>query len=504
MSSPVPTSPIALSASSRSADSAHESGATAKRTLPVIALSTLVVGTMVGAGVYSLPADFAASTGVVGALIAWIVSGLGTLMLALVFQRLAVTRPDLDAGIFAYAKAGFGDYVGFFSAFGYWASAIAGNGTYVVLIGSTLGQVFPILGEGNTPASALLSTAILWAFHFLIVRGVRQAALINTVVTIAKIVPIVVFIVLVALVGVNWHTFSANLWVGAGDASSLGALFGQVRSSMLVAVFVFLGVEGASVYSRYARKRRDVGRATMLGFGSVLLILMLVTLVAYAALPVATLAGEHQPSMAGVLAAVVGPWGAVFVSIGLLVSVLGAFLAWTLMAAEVFFNAARAGDAPAIFARVNRAGVPSSALLLTTLAVQLLIVVSLFSSDAFQFCLMLCAALAVVPYVLTAGFALRESIVGRRSGQASGRSSIGPIAVAALALVYTLFLVYATGVTYLLISAIVYAPASLLFAAARRRSGRRIFRPWEAALAAFTVAAAIAGLIALAAGWISI
>jgi arginine:ornithine antiporter/lysine permease len=273
---------------------------------------------------------------------------------------------------------------------------------------------------------------------------------------------------------------------------------------MLVAVFVFLGVEGASVYSRYARRRRDVGRATMLGFGSVLVILMLVTLVAYAALPVASIAGQHQPSMAGVLSAVVGPWGGVFVSVGLLVSVLGAFLAWTLMAAEVFFNAARGGDAPAVFARVNRAGVPSSALLLTTLAVQLLVVVSLFSNDAFQFCLMLCAALAVVPYVLTAGFALREAVAERRrAGEASARVA-GPVVTASLALVYTLFLVYATGITYLLISAIVYAPASLLFAAARRRSGRRVFRPWEVALAAFTVVAALVGVVALAAGWIAV
>jgi arginine:ornithine antiporter/lysine permease len=424
-------------------------------------------------------------------------------MLALVFQRLAVTRPELDAGIFAYAKAGFGDYVGFFSAFGYWASAVAGNATYVVLIGSTLGQVFPILGAGNTPASALLSTAILWAFHLLIVRGVRQAALINTVVTIAKFVPIVVFIVLVVLLGLNWHTFAGNLWGAGTDAGRAGfpggsVLFAQVRSTMLVAVFVFLGVEGASVYSRYARRRRDVGRATLLGFGSVLVVLMLVTLAAYAVLPAAGLAKQHQPSMAGVLSAVVGPWGAVFVSVGLLVSVLGAFLAWTLMAAEVFFSAASGGDAPALFARVNRAGVPHNALLLTTLSVQALVVVSLFSTDAFNFCLTLCAALAVVPYVLTAGFAVRESL--RREGGVRP----GPLVVGALALVYTLFLVYATGVNLLLISAIVYAPSSLLFAIARRRTRQSVFRPWEAALAAFVVAAAIAGIVALAAGWISI
>src|SRR3954453_2327000 len=125
---------------------------TQKVSLPT--LTAMVVGSMVGSGVFLLPRRFAAESGVAGALIAWTIAGAGMLMLAFVFQRLATRKPDLDAGIFAYAKAGFGDYVGFNSAFGFWASACAGNTSYWVLIMATLGSLFPALfpalGDGST------------------------------------------------------------------------------------------------------------------------------------------------------------------------------------------------------------------------------------------------------------------------------------------------------------------------------------------------------------------
>jgi arginine:ornithine antiporter/lysine permease len=156
----------------------------------------MVVGSMVGAGVFSLPARFATATGVVGAIIAWIVAGTGMLMLAFVFQTLAIRKPELDSGIFAYAKAGFGDYIGFNSAFGYWASACVGNTFYWVFIMTTIGAAFPALGHGDTLLAAAISTVGVWAFHILIARRVRDAAVINRIVTIAKIVPILVFIII--------------------------------------------------------------------------------------------------------------------------------------------------------------------------------------------------------------------------------------------------------------------------------------------------------------------
>ena len=137
--------------SSRTGTDVPEGPTTAVK-MTLLTLTTMVVGSMVGAGVFSLPSRFAQETGVAGALIAWAIAGTGMLMLAFVFQTLAVRRPDLDAGVYAYAKAGFGEYLGFFSAFGYWASACVGNVTYWVLITSTIGAVWPALGDGDTAA----------------------------------------------------------------------------------------------------------------------------------------------------------------------------------------------------------------------------------------------------------------------------------------------------------------------------------------------------------------
>ena len=112
-------------------------------------LTAMVVGGMVGAGVFSLPAASQPRPRS-PALVAWAIAGTGMLMLAFVFQTLAIRKPDLDSGVYAYAKAGFGEYLGFFSAFGYWASACVGNVTYWVLIMSTVGGIVPALGEGDT------------------------------------------------------------------------------------------------------------------------------------------------------------------------------------------------------------------------------------------------------------------------------------------------------------------------------------------------------------------
>jgi arginine:ornithine antiporter/lysine permease len=121
-------------------------------------LTGMVVGGMVGAGIFSLPRTFASATGPLGAIIAWLIAGTGMYMLARVFQALTERKPELDAGVFAYAKAGFGDYPGFLSAFGYWIGSCIGNVSYWVLIKSTLGAFFPIFGEGNTAVAIIVAS----------------------------------------------------------------------------------------------------------------------------------------------------------------------------------------------------------------------------------------------------------------------------------------------------------------------------------------------------------
>ncbi|MBX9243317.1 amino acid permease [Actinotalea ferrariae] len=467
-------------------------------TLGVGTLTAMVVGSMVGAGVFSLPATFAGETGVLGALLAWAIAGTGMLLLALVFQSLALRKPELDAGVYAYARAGFGQYIGFFSAIGYWASACAGNVTYWILIMSTAGAVVPALGEGSTPLAFALSSVGVWVFFLLVRRGVKEAAGVNRVVTIAKLVPILVFVAL-ALTVFDPAVFAGNLH-GTADA---GTLFEQVRGTMLITVFVFLGVEGASVYSRHATKRSDVGRATILGFLSVLAIFASVTIVSYGVMPLEEIAALRQPSMAGVLEAAVGPWGTVLVSVGLIVSVLGAYLAWSLMAAEVLMVAAKDGDMPRFLGRTNAADAPGPALLMSAVAVQLLLVVTLFSSDAFDFALDLTSALSLVPFLLAAGYALKLGVTGETY---AGRSSVRTrqLVVAGLATLYTAFLIWAAGLGFLLLSFVIYAPATVLFAMARREQGRPVLVGRERVIFALSVLGAVAGVVCLATGAISL
>src|SRR5690606_4984472 len=145
--------------------------------MSVPTLTAMVVGSMVGAGVFQLPARFAAETGVYGALIAWAIAGLGMLTLAFVFQNLAIRKPGLDNGVYVYAREGFGVYPGFLSAVGFWASACAGNAFYWVLITTTISQLFPELeptfGRGDTWVALLVSAAAVWGFFLLIRRGVQ-------------------------------------------------------------------------------------------------------------------------------------------------------------------------------------------------------------------------------------------------------------------------------------------------------------------------------------------
>ncbi|GAA2006540.1 amino acid permease [Microbacterium ulmi] len=457
----------------------------------------MVVGSMVGAGVFSLPAQFAASTGVAGTLIAWAIAGGGMLMLAFVFQFLAARKPDLDAGVYAYAKAGFGDYPGFLAAFGYWASACAGNVFYWVFIMTTLGAIFPGLGKGDTVLAVALSSVGLWIFFFLIRRGAREAAALNRVVTIAKVVPILVFILL-CIFAFKPDVFAAN-WGGADYA---GSLFDQVRTTMLVTVFAFIGVEGASVYSRHARSRRDVGRATVLGFLAVLSIFASVTIVSYGILPMDQIAELRQPSMGGVLEAAVGTWGAVLIGVGLIVSILGAYLAWTMMAAEVLLAAARQGDLPLFLRRTNAHDVPIASLAMSTLLVQVMLVVTIFSYDAFNTSLSLTSSLILVPFFLTAAYALKLTLSRSEASVSTGRRT-AEIATAISATAYTAFLLIGADVTYLLLACIVLAPATILYVMGRREQRARTFTPIEWIVFAVVLAGAVTGIVGLSAGWLT-
>ncbi len=465
--------------------------------LSLNALIAMVVGSMVGAGIFNLPGRFGAATGPFGAIIAWAIAGTGMYMLARVFQTLAAKRPDIDSGVFAYAKAGFGDYMGFLSAFGYWLGSCLGNVFYWVLIGSTLGRFFPeIFGDGSSVIAIIVSLCGIWAFHFLILRGVQQAAFINTIVTIAKLVPLLVALLIMIFV-FNYQQFAENFFGGVDMPEK--SLVNQVRDTMLITVFVFIGIEGASVYSRFARKRADVGTATILGFIGVTGLMVAITLLPYAAMPQSTIAGLQQPSLAGVLEQIVGHWGAVFISIGVLISVLGAYLAWSLICAEVLFAAAKSKDMPKLFAAENAQGVPANALWLTNIVVSLFVISTYFSQDAFNFMLDMTSVTALLPYLLVAGYGVLIAKRGEGYETTPGERT-GDLIVAAIAALYTLVMFVAAGLQYVLLLAVLLVPGTILYFWARREQQLRLFSPVELIVFAVALIAGVAGAWGLVTG----
>ncbi|WP_144170725.1 arginine-ornithine antiporter [Pseudomonas sp. Kh13] len=464
------------------------------------ALVALVVGSMIGGGIFSLPQNMAASAGVGAVLIGWAITAVGMLTLAFVFQTLANRKPDLDGGVYAYAKAGFGDYMGFSSAWGYWISAWLGNVGYFVLLFSTLGYFFPIFGEGNTPAAIIGASVLLWAVHLLVLRGIKEAAFINLVTTVAKVVPLVLF-ALICLFAFKLDIFTADIWaVGTPD---LGSVMNQVRNMMLVTVWVFIGIEGASIFSARAEKRSDVGKATVIGFVTVLLFLVLVNVLSLGIMTQPELAKLQNPSMAAVLEHVVGHWGAVLISVGLVISLLGALLSWVLLCAEIMFAAAKDHTMPAFLRRENAKQVPANALWLTNAMVQIFLVITLFSNSTYLSLIYLATSMILVPYLWSAAYAVLLAVRSETYEQALAERQ-KDLVIAGIALLYAIWLLYAGGVKYLLLSALLYAPGAILFAKAKREIGQPVFTNVEKLIFAAVVIGALVAAFGLYDGFLTL
>ncbi|WP_248742550.1 MULTISPECIES: arginine-ornithine antiporter [unclassified Pseudomonas] len=464
------------------------------------ALVALVVGSMIGGGIFSLPQNMAASADVGAVLIGWAITAVGMLTLAFVFQTLANRKPDLDGGVYAYAKAGFGDYMGFSSAWGYWISAWLGNVGYFVLLFSTLGYFFPIFGEGNTVAAVIGASVLLWAVHFLVLRGIKEAAFINLVTTVAKVVPLLLF-VLIALFAFKLDIFTADIW-GVKNPD-LGSVMNQVRNMMLVTVWVFIGIEGASIFSARAEKRSDVGKATVIGFITVLLFLVLVNVLSLGIMTQPELAKLQNPSMAAVLEHVVGHWGAVLISVGLIISLLGALLSWVLLCAEIMFAAAKDHTMPEFLRKENANHVPVNALWLTNAMVQLFLVITLFSASTYLSLIYLATSMILVPYLWSAAYALLLAVRGESyEGFAAERRK--DLIIGGIALIYAVWLLYAGGVKYLLLSALLYAPGAILFAKAKLELKQPVFTNVEKLIFAAVVVGALVAAYGLYDGFLTL
>jgi arginine:ornithine antiporter/lysine permease len=287
---------------------------------------------------------------------------------------------------------------------------------------------------------------------------------------------------------------------GTGNVE-LGSVMNQVRSTMLVTLWVFIGIEGASVVSARAGRRKDIGAATIAGFLTCLALYVLVSLLSLGIMTQPELAALKNPSMAGVLEHIVGPWGAIVINVALVVSVLGAFLAWTMLAAEVPHVAARDGTLPRFFGGENAHGAPATSLWITNGLVQLFLLVAFFASSTYEALFYIASTAILVPYVFSGAYAAKLAMTGEAYGD--GESRTRDLVAGVVATIYGAWLVYAAGPTYLFMAAMLYAPGIVIYMIARRENGERSFTAVEALIAVALVVAGCAAAYLIWTGAIS-
>ena len=190
--------------------------------LSLFRLTMMVITASICGGIFALAGDMAAGGANTGAvLVSWAICFVGVFSLMMCFNGLSQARPDLTGGIYAYAAAGFTKYVGFNSAWGYWISACLSNVSFAILLFSALGYFFHPFESGNNLLSCVCASIFLWVLVVLVARGVKEAAGINVVVTIAKLVPLALFVLSIALLGkFDPSIFMENFWGEAGAPTS--------------------------------------------------------------------------------------------------------------------------------------------------------------------------------------------------------------------------------------------------------------------------------------------
>ena len=478
-----------------------------KSSLSLFPLTALVVGSIVGSGVFNLPQNMAENAGGLGIIIAWLITFVGMLCLTLVYQQLALRRPTIYGGPYGYAREGFGDYIGFSVAWGRWIASMSGNAAYLVMLFAAFGgfAAFGFFGDGTTGASVLGSLVALWITHFLVFLGIRTAAFINTIVTMAKLLPLLFFIA-VGIALFNSGIFEKGLW-GPGDLESVvdrahgilgavfqsdvgrGLLFDQVRDGMLYTAWVFVGVESASFYSAHARDMKTVSRATIIGFIITLVFYMSISLLSLGLVPQQELATMANPSMRGIMAIVLGPTAAMIITVGVIVSVSGAFLAWTMLAAEsLHITALEENDTgPRCFGKVNSKGAPTVALWWTNIVLSIILISAYFFGKGYNELILLATSMYLIPYFLNALYGVGVAAVGR---QMDKKIDFKFMLITALASIYGVWLIHAGGWDFLLISMILYAPGTLLFFYRRREDKLPLIKNWAELIAIIMVVGA--------------
>jgi len=374
---------------------------------------SLVVGNMIGSGIFLLPASLAPFGGI--SLIGWIVSAAGALLLAQVFCSLA-RRAPLAGGPYAYTRLAFGDLAGFLMAWGYWISVLAAVAAIAVAFISYLTIFFPSLGT-HPFAAVAAAVGTIWLLTAVNAMGIRSGGHVQLWTTLLKILP------LAALMIFGWLSFDPAHFTPFNPTGK--SAFSATTATVALTLWAFLGLESATIPAgSISDPARTIPRATMLGTGIAAILYMGSTLAVMGIVSPAVLASSTAP-FADAARALAGSWAGIAVGVGAVISCFGALNGWILIQGQIPLALADDGLFPRVFARVSRTGTPVIGLVISSLLVTLLVAANYTRSlvQLFTFTILLSTLSCLVPYLFSS---LAEWVLLRRERpESAGRPAAG-------------------------------------------------------------------------------
>ena len=418
-------------------------------------------------------------------------------------NNLTEKRSDLH-GIFSYADAGWGPLAGFISGWGYWLSAWLGNVAFATMMMSTIGYFYPAFLPGNTIPCIIIASIVMWALTYLVIRGVESAAFLNAIVMVCKVAAIAVTLIF-GIFLFNAGIFTADFWgnvydnaVAAGqygpDAAPLGGVGTQIFNCMIIMMWCFVGIEGASVVSSRAARKTDVGKATLIGFICLMLIYVGASVLPYGYMSSTEVAALDYPALVYVFSSMAPGWGGPFISIAIIISILGSWLSFTILPAETTSEMADYKLLPASWGKLNSHNAPSMSLLIVGACTQAFLIVLLFSADAYDFAFSMCTVAIVITWAFAAAYQAKWGVQNKNMVQAA----IGFVAV-----VFQVIGVLFNGWSFLLLTCVGYIPGFFIYVKARKDYGNAITMGEKVCMGVVS-ALGVLSLVLLAMGVISI
>ncbi len=405
-----------------------------KRSMGLWMATALVVGNMVGSGIFLLPATLAGTAGPVS-MLGWLFTGAGAVLLALVFAGLGRALPR-QGGPYAYAKRAFGDFVGFQTAWGYWIAVWAGNAAIAVAFVSYLTVFWPEVGDNNL-LGALVGIGLIWLLTFTNILGAREGGIVQLATTILKFVPLAVIAIvgLFFIDGGNYEPFAPN-----------GASLSLLSTTAALTLWAFIGLESATVPADEVKDpERTIPRATIIGTVLATALYLVATAAIMGIIPTDQLAASTSPFADAAGVAFGGGWDKVIAAIAL-VSTFGALNGWILLQGRVPMAAAEDGMFPAPFARVHgKRRTPVFGLVVSSVLVTVLMLMNYTKGlvGAFEFVILLATLTTLVPYSFSAAAQAWLWLVERETFQPL--HLVRDVVVAALAFAYSVWAIAGAG-----------------------------------------------------------